>query len=318
MRVKAGLYRRLLRVVVIATAAALAIGSGPALAATSDLDSGRFLLLDESVDILPAAFTPSALLAPTSPVEPGYQGQGIALASLGGSDIPDTIAIWRQAFAQAPSGYGVLRSVAIRVGHLPAMRNWEHATDRDYSWLYAGTCPSDEEACRTPFAGKMHALVAAAQQEEPVAALEMINRGVNHAIAYRPDIDLWHVADYWENPREIAEKGAGDCEDYAIAKFWLLRSMGVAASDLQLIVLTDQRNGAYHAVLGVHLAGATYILDSLTDHVAKDDLFIRYTPIMSFVGDTGYIHGFRTGDTRTVASANVGFGMVAPGEPAGW
>jgi predicted transglutaminase-like cysteine proteinase len=285
----------------------------PAEAAAPDAAGSRFLLIDESADVLPTAFAPAALLAPTSPVEPSYESQGVAVATLG-DEIPNTVDIWHEAFAEAPPDYGVLRSVAIRVGRLPAIGNWEHVTDRDYGWIYSGACPPDSAGiCQTPFVARMHAVVAAARHEEPARALEMINGAVNHAIVYRPDIDLWHVADYWENPSEIAAKGAGDCEDYAIAKYWLLRSLGVAEDDLQLIVLIDKRNGAYHAVLGVHLAGATYILDSLTDHVAKDSLFIRYTPIMSFVADTGYIHGFKTGDTRAVANAAMPLSRVAPG-----
>jgi len=295
-------------------AAVLAVAAAPASAMTTDDASGHhFLLLDESAEVLPSAFTPAALLAPTSPTEPSYEGQGIAVASLGDGNIPNPVDIWHEAFAAATPDYGVLRSVAIRVGRLPAIGNWEHATGRDYSWVYTGPCPAGNAVCRSPFVARMHALTAAARHEEPAAALEMINGAVNRAIAYRPDIDLWHVADYWENPSEIAQKGAGDCEDYAIAKYWLLRSLGVADSDLQLIVLTDRRNGAYHAVLGVHLNGATYILDSLTDHVAKDSLFIRYTPIMSFVADTGYIHGFKTGGARTVASLSKPLGSIAPG-----
>ena len=40
--------------------------------------------------------------------------------------------------------------------------------------------------------------------------------------------------DYWETPVEALWKGAGDCEDYAIAKYFSLRHLGVSSDKLRI------------------------------------------------------------------------------------
>jgi len=126
-----------------------------------------------------------------------------------------------------------------------------------------------------------------AQRQPALDAMTTINSSVNHLIRYRAD-----QADIWATPVETAARGAGDCEDFAIAKLWLLRSIGYTADQLQLVVLKDTRHNVYHAVLAVHLNGQSYILDNLSNRVLTDDALKAYVPIESFAGDKTFIHGF--------------------------
>jgi predicted transglutaminase-like cysteine proteinase len=45
--------------------------------------------------------------------------------------------------------------------------------------------------------------------------------------------------------------GAGDCEDYAIVKYVVLRELGITADDPHLIVVQDKKRETGHAVVAV-------------------------------------------------------------------
>ncbi|WP_419770360.1 MAG: transglutaminase-like cysteine peptidase [Candidatus Marinarcus sp.] len=53
-------------------------------------------------------------------------------------------------------------------------------------------------------------------------------------ITYQLDIKHWHKNDYWATPFEFMGTGAGDCEDYAIAKYFTLRKLGVPDEKLRI------------------------------------------------------------------------------------
>ncbi len=38
----------------------------------------------------------------------------------------------------------------------------------------------------------------------------------------------------WQTPKELVARGAGSCQDFALAKFWLLRSSGVRPERVRL------------------------------------------------------------------------------------
>ena len=48
------------------------------------------------------------------------------------------------------------------------------------------------------------------------------NRHINQLVDYTPDLDLCGARDCWQTPAETLASGRGDCEDYAIAKYFLL------------------------------------------------------------------------------------------------
>jgi predicted transglutaminase-like cysteine proteinase len=49
--------------------------------------------------------------------------------------------------------------------------------------------------------------------------LKLVNQFFNRQIEFVDDIYLWGVKDYWATPIEFLVRGAGDCEDYSIAKY---------------------------------------------------------------------------------------------------
>lgn len=206
--------------------------------------------------------------------------------------------------AQIPSGdYGLFGSVALPMGTLPATKQWRSVSATDFTTQYGAHCQT--AACGRGVDAMLTRAALKAEGQPALEALTLINSSVNHLIRYRAD-----AGDHWATPVETAARGAGDCEDFAIAKLWLLRSIGYTPDQLQLVILRDTRTSVFHAVLAVHVNGERYILDNLSNRVLTDGMLKAYVPIESFAGDKTFIHGF---DGRPTAKPN----LAARIQPAG-
>ena len=96
---------------------------------------------------------------------------------------------------------------------------------------------------------------------------------------YIEDQINWGLEDYWETPNEFMEI-SGDCEDYAISKYYTLRAAGIPADRLRIIVLQDLNlGGVIHAVLGVYDGAELYILDNQSQQVIPAMKIYHYRPI---------------------------------------
>lgn len=73
--------------------------------------------------------------------------------------------------------------------------------------------------------------------------------------------------------------GAGDCEDYAIAKFVALQEAGVSADDLRIVILQDDIRNEYHAVVAARLDGNWLMLDNLHMVMVEDRRVRAYHPV---------------------------------------
>ncbi len=63
-------------------------------------------------------------------------------------------------------------------------------------------------------------------------------------VAYRTDPIHWRKKDYWASPFEFLGTGAGDCEDYAIAKYFSLRQLGVPDEKLRITYVKLRRRSS--------------------------------------------------------------------------
>lgn len=81
----------------------------------------------------------------------------------------------------------------------------------------------------------------------------------------REDISLYNREEYYASPSEMWKNRAGDCDDYAIAKYVTLRKLGFSQDDLHILVVDSFDMDAMHAVLSVNIDGKTMILDNLSN-----------------------------------------------------
>ena len=113
----------------------------------------------------------------------------------------------------------------------------------------------------------------------PLSQLDAVNRWAN-ARPYVEDITNWGLPDYWETPGEFMAHG-GDCEDFAIAKYFSLIRLGFPSRDLRIVIVSDSQAHGFHAVLVARLGGTAWLLDNQSVAVAPLDSQPRYTPIYS-------------------------------------
>lgn len=220
----------------------------------------------------------------------------------GVASAPMPPAIRPQQAISTPPLHGAFDSVAIPVGGVAMTRQWTELNAVDHTGFFSGGCQTPAtSACASTFGRTLSATHDAALTLEPLETLALVNRQVNSAIVYQPDAANWGVGDYWATPSEIARNGRGDCEDYATTKMWLLLALGFSPDQLQLVILKDTRRGFYHAVLAVHLNGQRYILDNLSNTVRADSQIGNYMPLISFVADRTFIHGFDARRSSTAA-----------------
>ncbi len=94
---------------------------------------------------------------------------------------------------------------------------------------------------------------------------------------YREDQVNWGKPDYWATPAQFLQK-SGDCEDYAIVKYFTLKELGIDANNMRIVVLRDTIRNLAHAVLVVYLNGEAYVLDNLSNVVQPHTRFRNYSP----------------------------------------
>src|SRR4030095_3727354 len=69
-------------------------------------------------------------------------------------------------------------------------------------------------------------VLASLEKADDGARLDAVNRFFKRRIVFADDAQGWHTDDYWASPLETLQQGAGDCEDYAIAKYFSLLAGG--------------------------------------------------------------------------------------------
>jgi predicted transglutaminase-like cysteine proteinase len=140
-------------------------------------------------------------------------------------------------------------------------------------------CDGDRERCVSPSALQLLAIVDNARAREGRARLGEINRAINLAIRPMSDLAQWGEVDVWSSPLVTLTRGAGDCEDYAIAKFAALRLAGVAPEDLRIVVMRDTIRGEAHAVAMARLDGHWLTLDNRHMAMVEDTYVRNYRPL---------------------------------------
>ena len=141
-------------------------------------------------------------------------------------------------------------------------------------------CRTDAAAC-PPAATRFLAIIDAATAADGRARIGAINRAVNLAIRPQSDPARFGVPDVWSTPLMTFAAGAGDCEDYAIAKYVALRDAGIADEDLRLVILHDRRLNEDHAVVAARTEGEWLILDNRHMSLLTDTQLDHVTPLLA-------------------------------------
>ncbi len=113
--------------------------------------------------------------------------------------------------------------------------------------------------------------------------LNKVNRFFN-LFHFIDDIKLWGSENYWASPLEFIGVNGGDCEDFAIAKYFTLRELGIADEKMRITMVKAASIRKYHMVLAYYQTpGAVpLILDNLDGAVKTADKRKDLIPVYSF------------------------------------
>ena len=113
--------------------------------------------------------------------------------------------------------------------------------------------------------------------------LKEVNRFFNQ-FTYREDLELWGQKDYWATPEEFIGVNSGDCEDYVVAKYFALRSLGVPDEHLYLTYVKAVRKNVAHMVLSYFESPKSIplILDNYNPRILSADKRRDLLPVYSF------------------------------------
>ena len=106
---------------------------------------------------------------------------------------------------------------------------------------------------------------------------------------YIQDIKNWGQNDYWAIPSEFIKK-SGDCEDYAIIKYYTLLALGQPDDTMRIVVLKDTLRKLAHAVLAVKEGDKVFILDNVSNAIVSHDRLLHYVPAYSLNQGYAFVH----------------------------
>jgi predicted transglutaminase-like cysteine proteinase len=114
-----------------------------------------------------------------------------------------------------------------------------------------------------------------------------VNQFFNRQVLFQEDTITWGQIDYWASPLETLNKGQGDCEDYAIAKYFSLVATGMPVARLRLVYVRAQLDDGpvqAHMVLAYHPPGGgdVLLLDNLVEAVLPAAQRSDLEPVFSF------------------------------------
>ena len=153
-------------------------------------------------------------------------------------------------------------------------------------------------------------MMQTAQSMDETGKMKRVNEFFNRRIQFGEDQAVWGENDYWATPLEFMGRGIGDCEDFAIAKYFTLRNLGVADDKLRITYVKARIGGARSEITQAHMILSYYenpadeplILDNLITEVRpasrRGDLF----PVFSFNSE-GLWSGAGTAEKKDTSSS---------------
>jgi len=129
-------------------------------------------------------------------------------------------------------------------------------------------------------------LIQSSKELSDEEKLEVVNTFFNSNIMFINDQALWGKEDYWATPLEALSIGAGDCEDYSIAKYFTLKELGVDEEKLRITYVKAVKLGQAHMVLTYFKdkRSIPLVLDNIDADIKPANLRKDLVPVYSFNG----------------------------------
>ncbi len=191
--------------------------------------------------------------------------------------------------AARSAGLGLFGSSEIRSASLAGLPQWRRvlkvmAKERKV----LEQCTAQQSRCKTPQQKAWRGLIRSASGLSRKKKLDIVNRFFNKR-PYIPDSQVFGTSEYWATPAEFLSR-SGDCEDFAIAKFFALRQLGFKNEEMRIVILWDEIRALGHAVLAVYNPSGTVVLDNLSSLIVPHSRYKNYIPQYSMNETTRWAH----------------------------
>ena len=195
-------------------------------------------------------------------------------------------------------GNALFGSTEISSKSLKALPQWARVLSKSKAERKAfRACVNNETACKNAGMQSWREVIASAKGKPKLEVLKVVNKHFNRW-PYKLDNEVYGVSEFWATPQEFMKR-SGDCEDYSIAKFFVLQDLGFTNEQLRVVILMDRIRRIGHAVLAVYEMGDILILDSLTDLIFSHRKYRHYVPQYSMNETTRWAHFY--GKKRTAS-----------------
>ena len=140
---------------------------------------------------------------------------------------------------------------------------------------------------------RLHNIAEPATIERQV---QLVNAFFNRT-PFVSDLQHWDQEDYWATPVEMLATNGADCEDFSIAKYLTLRSLGVPDRQLRIVYVKALELNQAHMVLAWYPTpdADPLVLDNLINQIKPASERTDLEPVYSFNGEGLWrINGSRT------------------------
>lgn len=197
-------------------------------------------------------------------------------------------AFWSMARHSSPSS--TFATSSFKVGKIAATGSWAQSSRggrRDLATLKR--CIGSPESCGTRGMTAWAKAVSRLRTLPAAQRLQAVNREINALGRYRSDRSAFGVSDHWASPAEFFERG-GDCEDFAIAKYWTLRALGYSGGSMKVTVVNIKSSNEGHAVLQVGSRSRSQILDNRVSAVKTATATSYYSPLYAVSASGSWLY----------------------------
>ncbi|WP_263834127.1 transglutaminase-like cysteine peptidase [Sulfurospirillum oryzae] len=136
----------------------------------------------------------------------------------------------------------------------------------------------------------LNTLMISIQSSSEAVQLEKVNAFFNQ-MRFASDEEVWHQKDYWATRMEFMGKGAGDCEDFVIAKYFTLKQLGISTNKLFFTYVKAVKFQQAHMVLTYFETPTSVplVLDNINFKILPATQRGDLIPVYSFNGDALYL-----------------------------
>ena len=149
-------------------------------------------------------------------------------------------------------------------------------------------------------------LIADSRNLSDINKLKAVNRFFNQ-MRFVSDLQHWGQEDFWATPVEFMASGAGDCEDFSIAKYFTLRELGVDDIKMRITYVRALELNQAHMVLSFFSKPdkEPLILDNLINEIKPASQRKDLKPVYNFNGDGLWVsrqqgEGIRVGNSSRI------------------